>query len=450
MFGFGAKSPELSQNETDLPMTIVDFEDVGTVRPVLKRTAPSGAFAGAAKNPAPDCDVAIIGAGPYGLSVAAQLAARGVSFRIFGRALDTWRNHMPKDMLLKSEGFGSCLSHPSKDSTLKAYCEKRGIPYADTALPISLDLFLEYAGWFRETYVPELEELDVTDLVASGNGFALTLEDGRRVEARRVVLAIGITWFRNVPEELTYLDKAVTSHSYDHRDAAQFKGKDVVVLGAGASAVDLAALLNDSGASVTIVARDSALRYHTPPSVDDDKWWNKLRNPPTTIGPGWRSWAAANLPFLFRFVPEKLRLEIVKRHLGPAPGWFVRQRVEGKVTEMLNCKLDAARMIGKRVLLRVTDKRGEARTVECDHVVAATGFRADLSRVPFIARSLLSRIETTGAAPRLSGNFETTARGLYVVGPASANSFGPLMRFMTGAEYTAPVLAKHLVKKAKA
>jgi hypothetical protein len=450
MFGFGAKSPELSQNETDLPMTIVDFEDVGTVRPVLKRTAPGGSISGAVKNPAPDCEVAIIGAGPYGLSVAAQLAARGVSFRIFGRALDTWRNHMPKDMLLKSEGFGSCLSHPSKDSTLKAYCEKRSIPYADTALPISLDLFLEYAGWFRETYVPELEELDVTDLVASGNGFALTLEDGRRVEARRVVLAIGITWFRNVPEELTYLDKGVTSHSYDHRDAAQFKGKEVVVLGAGASAVDLAALLNDAGASVTIVARDSALRYHAPPSVDDDKWWNKLRNPPTTIGPGWRSWAAANLPFLFRFVPEKLRLEIVKRHLGPAPGWFVRQRVEGKVTEMLNCKLDAARMLGKRVLLRVIDQRNEAKTVECDHVVAATGFRADLSRVPFIARSLLSRVETTGAAPKLNGNFETTARGLYVIGPASANSFGPLMRFMTGAEYAAPVLAKHLAKKAKA
>ncbi|MGN6149436.1 MAG: NAD(P)-binding domain-containing protein [Rhizomicrobium sp.] len=431
-------------------MTSLNFEGVGAVHPVLRHSAPKAAFSLETKKRSADCEVAIIGAGPYGLSVAAQLAARGVSFRIFGRALDTWRNHMPKDMLLKSEGFGSCLSHPSKDSTLKAYCEARGIPYADTALPISLDLFLEYAAWFRETYVPTLEELNVANLEESEAGFALTLEDGRRVTARRVVLAIGITWFRNVPEELSHLDKDVTSHSYDHRDAAQFKGKDVVVLGAGASAVDLAALLNDSGASVKIVARDNALRYHTPPSADDDTWWNKLRNPPTTIGPGWRSWAAANLPFLFRFVPEKLRLEIVKRHLGPAPGWFVRQRVEGKVTEMLNCRLDAARMIGKRVLLRVTDKRGEAKTVECDHVVAATGFRADLSRVPFVARSLLSRIATTGAAPKLSGAFETTARGLYVVGPASANSFGPLMRFMTGAEYAAPVLAKHLAKKAKA
>jgi len=431
-------------------MTSVDFEDVGTVRPVLIPQPSQSLFTLKAKKPATDCEVAIIGAGPYGLSLAAQLAARGVSFRIFGHALDTWRNHMPKDMLLKSEGFGSCLSHPSKDSTLKAYCEARGIPYADTALPIPLDLFLEYASWFRQTYVPTLEELDVTNLEASDTGFALTLEDGRRIQARRVVLAIGITWFRNVPAELADLDKDVTSHSYDHRDATRFKGKEVVVLGAGASAVDLAALLNDGGASVKIVARDSALRYHTPPGADDDKWWKQIRNPATTIGPGWRSWAAVNLPFLFRFLPEKLRLEIVKRHLGPAPGWFVRQRVEGKVTEMLNCKLDAARMVGKRVLLRVTDKRGEAKTVECDHVVAATGFQANLSRVPFMTPSLLSRIATTGAAPKLSGNFETSYPGLYVVGPASANSFGPLMRFMTGAEYAAPVLAKHLRKMAKA
>ncbi|HSM94732.1 MAG TPA: NAD(P)-binding domain-containing protein [Rhizomicrobium sp.] len=430
-------------------MTIVDFEEVGTVRPVLRQPVPKDANARKSQQQPADCEIAIIGAGPYGLSLAAQLAARGGSFRIFGKALDTWRHHMPKDMLLKSEGFGSCLSHPSKDSTLKAYCGRRGIPYADTALPIPLDLFLEYATWFRETYVPRLEELNVTHLEAGDEGFALTLEDGRRVTARRVVLAVGITWFRNVPAELADLDKDVTSHSYDHRDAAQFRGKEVVVLGAGASAVDLAALLNDGGASVKIVARDSALRYHNPPSAADNTWWKRLRNPPTTIGPGWRSWAAANMPYLFRFLPEELRLEIVKRHLGPAPGWFVRQRVEGKVTEMLSCKLDAARMVGKRVLLRVTDKRGEARTVECDHVVAATGFKPELSRMRFIARPLLSRIATTGGAPRLSGTFETTARGLYVIGPASANSFGPLMRFMTGAEYAAPVLARHLARKAK-
>jgi thioredoxin reductase len=428
-------------------MTIVEFEQTGTVRPVAHHPA---APKGKARSSYTGTEVAIIGAGPYGLSLAAQLGARGIPFRIFGKPLETWREHMPKDMLLKSEGFATNLSHPSKDSTLGAYCRARGIDYSDQALPVQLSLFVEYADWFRKTYVPTLEEQSVAKLEKTADGFALTLQDGSVCEARRVVMAVGITWFQETPDILKELAPEAYSHSYDHRDGMQFNGKDVAVLGMGASAVDLAALLTDCGARVKIIGRGHTIRYHTPPGKDDHKLWNQLKNPATTIGPGWRSWAAVNLPFLFRFLPEKLRLEIVKRHLGPAPGWFVRQRVEGKVTEMLNCKLDAARMVGKRVLLRVTDKRGEAKTVECDHVVAATGFRADLSRVGFMTRPLLSRIATTGAAPKLSGNFETTYPGLYVVGPASANSFGPLMRFMTGAEYAAPVLAKHLAKKAKA
>src|SRR5512146_289671 len=138
-------------------MTSVDFEEIAATRPILRQHAPAGAHlrAAASENP---CEIAIIGAGPYGLSLAAQLAARGVSFRIFGKPLDTWRHHMPKDMLLKSEGFASSLSHPSRDSTLGAYCAVRGIEYADQAIPVSLDLFLDYAEWFRKTYVPTLEE----------------------------------------------------------------------------------------------------------------------------------------------------------------------------------------------------------------------------------------------------------------------------------------------------
>lgn len=428
-------------------MTSVDFEEVGTVRPVLHQPSPGGAKARRCKQGAVDCDVAIIGAGPYGLSLAAQLAARGASFRIFGKPLDTWRNHMPKDMLLKSEGFASSLSHPSKDSTLKAYCAARAIPYSDQALPVSLDLFLEYAQWFRQTYVPALEEHSVTALEQTDAGFALTLEDGRRVEARRVVLAVGITWFSDIPEALRDLDRNAVSHSYDHRDVSRFRGKDVVVLGAGASAIDLAALLHDSGASVKIVARDYTIRYHAPPGTNDNKWWHQLRSPASTIGPGWRSCAAVKLPFLFRFLPEKFRLRVVKRHLGPAPGWFMRDRIEGHVSHLLGHTLDAARMMGNRVLLRLSDKRGEAKTIECDHVVAATGYKPDLSRVPFMAADMLSHIATTGAAPKLSGKFETSLSGLYVIGPAAANSFGPLMRFMTGAEYVAPLVAKHLAHK---
>src|SRR6185312_16558536 len=43
--------------------------------------------------PTRDCEVAIIGAGPYGLSLAAHLAASKVSFRVFGRPMELWRHH---------------------------------------------------------------------------------------------------------------------------------------------------------------------------------------------------------------------------------------------------------------------------------------------------------------------------------------------------------------------
>lgn len=56
--------------------------------------------------------VAIIGAGPYGLSIAAHLRAYGIPFRIFGAPLDSWRRHMPVGMMLKSDGFASSLSAP--------------------------------------------------------------------------------------------------------------------------------------------------------------------------------------------------------------------------------------------------------------------------------------------------------------------------------------------------
>ncbi len=270
-------------------MSTVEFEEIRPVRPVLRQPAQKQERHALGRDV---YDVAIIGAGPYGLSLAAQLAARGVSFRIFGKPLDTWRAHMPKDMLLKSEGFASSLSHPSPDSRLEAYCAARRIPYSDQDLPVSLDLFLEYAEWFRKTYVPTLEEKTVASLEEAGQGdLRLTLEDGERLVARQTVLAVGITWFSHLPAELRDLAPGATSHSYDHHDVSRFKGKEVTVLGSGASAIDLAALLHDSGASVRIVARDNAIRYHSAPRDGGPTLWQKIKSPASTIGPGWRSWS---------------------------------------------------------------------------------------------------------------------------------------------------------------
>src|ERR1700689_3865926 len=167
--------------------------------------------------------IVIIGAGPYGLSLAAHLRARGVSFRIFGKPMDFWLPQMPTGMALKSEGFASNLYDPEGSFTLKRFCAERGIDYADIGIPVLLSTFTAYGLAFKEELVPNLEEKVVVALTRRPNGFALTLDDGEVVMAQKVVLAIGITPFAYIPPSLTGLPSQFLSHSSQHRDLRRFK-----------------------------------------------------------------------------------------------------------------------------------------------------------------------------------------------------------------------------------
>jgi len=150
-------------------------------------------------------DTVIIGAGPYGLSLAAHLRAAGRSLRIFGTPMDFWAKHMPRGMFLKSEGFASDLFDHDKTFTLKAFCAENGVPYRDIGLPVRLDTFIAYGLEFRRRHVPELENLQIVSLARSEAGFKLKTEAGETVEARRVVVAAGIMNFAYVPPELADL-----------------------------------------------------------------------------------------------------------------------------------------------------------------------------------------------------------------------------------------------------
>src|SRR6202020_607412 len=144
-------------------------------------------------------DVAIVGAGPYGLSVAAHLRGAGVNYRQFGLPMHLWRDAMPRGMFLKSQGFASNLSDPERTHTLEAFCRKTGQPYASYGLPVPLDNFISYGQWFADELVPGLEEILVTDIVRTGNAFDLSLSDGTQATARNVVLAVGVEHFARVP-----------------------------------------------------------------------------------------------------------------------------------------------------------------------------------------------------------------------------------------------------------
>jgi len=395
-----------------------------------------------------NCDVAIVGAGPYGLSIAAHLKMAGVDFRIFGSPMEFWINHMPKGMHLKSEGFASSLYDPDSALTLEAYCKGRGLPYAHIGSPVPLEVFSSYGLEFQRRFVPDLERQRVTLIQRSATGFKVILGNGESFIARRVVVAAGLSYFENLPSELAELPREFVTHSSRHSNLDHFKGREVAIVGAGASAIDLAALLHQAGASVQVVARGQTIRFHEPPDNLNPSLLENLRTPVTGIGAGWKLFMCSNLPLVFRLMPEKFRIEKVCRILGPAPCWFTKEQVAGKVGFNLGVTIKSATIERDRVILQLIDGVGAERMLSADHVIAATGYKTDLRRLSFLDSDIVSGIRCVDTSPALSSTFESTVKDLYFVGVTAANTFGPLLRFAFGAKFAAPRLSRHLKRTA--
>ncbi len=394
-------------------------------------------------------DLAIIGAGPYGLSIAAHLRKAGLSFRIFGCPMQSWRERMPKGMHLKSEGFASCLYDPDGAFPLSRFCRERNLPYAEVGLPTPLETFVAYGLEFQKRYVPMLEEADVIMVRRAGEGFELETATSQSILARRVIVATGLSHFARLPEDLAGLPRGLATHSSDHHDLTRFEGMRVAMIGAGASALDLAALLHEAGAHVEVVARASRIAFHTL-MAEPRPLWERIRNPRSGLGIGWRSRLATDAPLLFHFMPQEFRMRVVRTHLGPAPGWFIRSRVEGRVPMHVGTEVESASVNGGKVHLQLRNKERCGTELVADHVIAATGYSVSVSKLPFLHDSLRYGIQCVENAPVLSTNFQTSLPGLYMVGVASANSFGPLVRFAYGAGFTARRITAHLVSTARA
>lgn len=369
-----------------------------------------------------------------------------MAFRVFGRPMDSWLSHMPCGMMLKSDGFASDISDPDSQFTLKRFCAEQQIKYSDTAVPVQLDTFVRYGMAFRDRFVPELDERLITSLERSPSGYLLTLDDGETVQARRVVLAVGITHFKYVPDNLAHLPPQFLSHSFDHHRLERFKGRNVVVIGAGSSAIDLAALLGEAGAHVQLVARDSSLKFHGKPAGKPRSLWQRIRSPQSGLGPGLRSRFYSDAPVLFHYLPEGYRLKTVRTHLGPSGGWFIKDRVIGKVPLLLGYETKRAEIRDDKVRLTLRATDGTERELTTDHVIAATGYKVDLARLPFLSEEIRSRLRAVEGIPILSSRFESSVPGLYFVGIAAANSFGPLMRFAYGGKFAARRIAQELAK----
>ncbi len=390
-----------------------------------------------------DTDVAVIGAGPYGLGVSAHLSALGVRHETFGSVMDLWSEHMPAGMCLKSEGFASNISSPDGRHTLLAFCAQANVHYADIGVPVRLDSFVDYGRWFQRELVPHLRPNRVTLVRRARRGYALYLDDRETVRARRVVVATGLQGYRQVPDELGQLPGDRLVHAYDVTDPARDWPESVVVLGAGQSALETATLLAENGVNTILLARADSIYWPAQPRGSFRKLSARLRDPLSGLGEGWRLRSYAEHPLVFHALPEAARLARAYTELGPAGSWWLRPRFEGLVPTLLGRRIVSAiaEPGGVRLVLDGPAGREELLT---GRIVAATGYAPDLARLAFLDEDLRGEIRLAGGAPALDRGFQCSADGLYFAGYSAAASFGPVMRFVFGTAFAAPRIAREL------
>lgn len=390
--------------------------------------------------------ICIVGAGPYGVSIAAHLRFLDAEFRIFGTPMRRWLTQMPRSMLLKSESCASNLFDPSGHYTLAQYCSDKALAYPEYGTPVSRELFAQYAVAFQQRLVPNVEDVTVAAIDKADSCFALRLSSGETLRATKVILATGLDYMAYIPSDLAQLPMQLRSHTADYSDFSKFKGKEVAVIGAGQSALETAALLLESGASVSLLVREGRIIWNGMPTLRHRSWYERLRYPRTSFGDGLGLWLYDNAQGLFHYLPRRLRSKKVRTALGPAGAWWLKDRVVGRLPILLGSHIHGAEMRGDRAALRVTDQNQRSREIIADHVIAATGYRFNVTKLPFLSESLKQRLRQEDGSPRLSFNFESSVPGLYFTGLGSANSFGPAMRFIAGADYPARRIAGHLAR----
>jgi lysine/ornithine N-monooxygenase len=381
--------------------------------------------------PRPD-SVAVIGAGPYGLSVAAHLLARGVPTAVFGEPMESWQL-MPARMSLKSVWSASSLSNPGSALSLDRYCAEADVPAVE---PIPLDFYLDYARWFQERAVPDIDGARVTRLGLDARSFKLELSDGRKVDAGRVVIAVGVRQFAYLPAFAADLHSRLASHTGDHVDLAGFKDSRVAVVGGGQSALEIAAMLADEGAEVELIVRGPV------------HWINRafyvrggpirhLLYPPSDVGPPGLNWLCG-APLVMRRLPVGLRSRIERRAVRPAGAQWLRPRVDGRIPVAAHTEVVSANQCGDGLRLRLSD--GSSR--EVDHLMLGTGYKPDVSRVSFLDPDLRRRINDDAGFPALNQWFESSVPGLHFVGGLAGHAFGPICRFVSGARVAGQQVAR--------
>jgi len=380
----------------------------------------------------------VIGSGPYGIATAARAMEQGLETVVLGRPLGFWTDNMPEGMYLRS-GPDWHLDAAGVH-TFEAFLEERGI--APTEIdPVPISVFLEYARWFQREKGVVVDERLVTsvrpngpagqDDGASGHGFQVRLDDGAELVADAVVATPGVRYFQNRPDWSAPLPEGMCSHTCDLVRFHELSGARVLIVGGRQSAYEWAALIGEHGAErVDIVHRHEVPRFDRVSWRFADEYVEQIM-----ANPGWwRSLPASQQEAIARRFWEVGRLTLE---------WWLTPRLQGERFH---------RRPGTSVVAASDEGAGAVRVrlsdgteLVVDHIVLATGYKADLARVPYLTE-LLPMVATADGFPLLDDAFQTSLPGLYMPGFTGTRDFGPFFGFTKGVPAAAHLVVQGLVR----
>ena len=177
-----------------------------------------------------ETDLLIVGAGPYGLGIAAYAKTLGVDPLVVGRPMAFWREDMPHGMFLRSSW--DWHYDPNNVNTIEAWLRETGRS-KESIDPFPLADYIEFATWFE--IVSGVSPVDLAvqriDLRPDGRYDAVFV-DGSTVTAKNVVLALGFEHFAYVPEELqAVLPAENVEHTVHYVDFSDAPGKRFAIVG---------------------------------------------------------------------------------------------------------------------------------------------------------------------------------------------------------------------------
>lgn len=375
----------------------------------------------------------IIGAGPFGLAMAAHCQHLGINHHIVGKPMEFWQANMPEGMYLRS----ACDWHLDTEDvdTIERFLQTQGLTPADVE-PLSRQFYLNYTRWFQEQKQIEITPGYVQRLDHINNGenlFEATMAGGQKIMATHVVIAVGFKYFKNEPQDLVErLPAGCFSHTCDLVDFTELKGKRCLIIGGRQSAYEWTALLNEAGAAAVHVSH----RHHSPAFAEADWSWINPLNDAMVDNPGW-----------FRNLSPEEK-EAVNHRFWAEGRLKVEPWLESRAMKETVKIWPDSQVVSCDVLpgggLRVGLDNGKILIV--DHVILATGYKVKIDQLPFLAcGNILHNLKTSNGYPVLDEHLQTNIPGLFITSMAAAQDFGSFFAFTVSVRTSAKLIGQGVV-----